>query len=90
MSLRVFSLQKQYVCPESISCYAAFRYVREHPKYAHFTVLQLKLYLKKKIIENIIKIKAHLFPPTPRSREGKEKQNKVDKNGIRKEAERDR
>lgn len=73
-----------------ISCCIAFSYSREHPRQAHFTILQLKLYLKKKNLQNIIKIKANLFLPTLRSREGKEKQNKVDKNGIRKEAERDR
>jgi len=43
-----------------------------------------------KNLQNIIKIKAHLFPPTPRSKKGKEKQNKVDENGIKKDAERDR
>lgn len=70
----------------SIRCYRAFRYVTEHPKNARFTVLRLKLYLKKKSLQNTIKIKAHLFPPTPGSREGKEKQNKVDKNRIKKES----
>lgn len=74
----------------TIICYTAFRYVRGHPRQAYFTVLQLKLYFKKESLQNIIKIKANLFPPTLRSREEKEKRNKVDKNGIRKEAERDR
>lgn len=73
-----------------ISCYTAFSYGREYGRHAHFTVLQLKLYLKKKNLQNRIKIKANFFPPTLRNREGKEKQNKVDKNGIRKQAERDR
>lgn len=73
-----------------ISSYTAFSYGREHPRHAHFTVLQLKLYLKMKILQNIVKIKANLFLPTLRSKEGKEKENKVNKNGIRKEAERDR
>lgn len=73
-----------------INSYTAFSYGREHPRHAHFTVLQLKLYLKKKNLQNIRKMKAKFFLPTLRSREGKEKQNKVDRNGIRKEAERDR